>query len=194
VATRPDQLRVAFVISTVGACFGAVFVFNQLYALELGMTEVNSFFVAYAAAAIITRLGFGRLGDRLGHLRVAAVMLVVYAGGAFAMLALAEVGLAPLGFLLGAAHGVFYPTYNASVVGGCPDHERGKLLSLFQGWFNAGLAAGSFLLGYVADAFGYPTVFVCAGFGILIALTVLVQGMLATSARKVGPTSGPGSS
>jgi MFS family permease len=178
VALRPDQLRVAFVISLVGACFGSVFVFNQLYALELGITEVRTFFVAYAIAAIITRLAFGHIGDRLGHLRVAAVMLVVYAGGAFAMLALAEVGLAPLGFLFGFAHGVFYPTYNASVVAGRPEHERGKLLALFQGWFNAGLALGSFALGFVADAYGYPTIFLCSGIGILMALAVLLDGML----------------
>jgi MFS family permease len=164
------------VIALVGACFGSLFVFNQLYALELGITEVRIFFVAYAAAAIVARLGFGHVGDRLGHLRVSAAMLVLYGAGAFAMIALAQLGLGPLGFLFGLAHGIFYPTYNASVLAGCAENERGKLLALFQGWFNAGMAIGSFALGFVADFYGYPAVFVCAGIGIVLALATLLRG------------------
>lgn len=173
VAKRPDQLRSALVISLVGSCFGSLFVFHQLYAIELGMAEVQVFFVAYAAAAVAARLGLGGLGDRFGRQRLASLMLVLYAAGAFGMTALAQVGLAPLGALFGLAHGLFYPAYNAMAVENSPPGERGMRMALFQGWFNAGVAGGSFALGFVAEAHGYPTIFVLSGLGIAVALAVL---------------------
>ena len=153
-----------------------LFVFHQLYALELGITRIRVFFVAYAVAAMFARIAFGNLGDRLGRHRVATVALALYGAGSLAMVALAEVGLAPLGALIGMAHGIFYPTYNATVVADSGATERGKVMALFQGWFNAGLAGGSFLLGFVADARGYPTVFCLAGLGVFFALGVLLRG------------------
>jgi MFS family permease len=176
VARRPEQMRAAFVIMMVGSCFGSLFVFHQLYALELGIPEVRVFFVSYALAAVFARLVLGRLGDRLGRIRVSAAMLLLYAAGALGMIALAEIGLAPLGALFGFAHGIFYPTYNAAVVERGSVRERGQIVALFQGWFNAGLAAGSFLLGFVADAYGYPTIFGLSALGVLLALTVLLSG------------------
>jgi MFS family permease len=176
VARRPAQVRAAIVILLVGGCFGCLFTFHQLYALELGMPNVRVFFVAYACAAIATRLGFGHLGDRYGRSLVASLMLVLYSIGAFSMIALAEIGLAPIGALFGFAHGLFYPTYNAEVVDGAEENERGKIVALFQGWFNAGLTAGAFLLGFVAEIWGYPAVFVVAGCGVLVALVVMRSG------------------
>jgi predicted MFS family arabinose efflux permease len=175
-ARRPEQIRGAVVISLVGACFGTLFVFHQLYALELGITRIRVFFVAYALAAMFARIALGNLGDRLGRHRVASAALVLYGCGALAMVALAEVGLAPLGVLFGLAHGIFYPTYNAAVVADSGAGERGKVMALFQGWFNAGLAGGSFLLGFVAEARGYPTVFWLAALGVFVALGVLLGG------------------
>jgi MFS family permease len=176
VARRPEQIRAAVVISLVGACFGTLFVFHQLYALELGITRIRVFFVAYAVTAMFARIAFGNLGDRLGRHRVASVTLALYGSGSLAMIALAEVGLAPLGALFGLAHGIFYPTYNATLVADSGATERGKVMALFQGWFNAGLAGGSFLLGFVADARGYPTVFCLAALGVFVALGVLIRG------------------
>ncbi len=176
VARRPEQARAAVVIALVGACFGSLFVFHQLYALELGITQVRVFFVSYAATAMFARLVLGSLGDRLDRHRVASAMLVVYGCASLGMIALGTLGLAPLGAIFGLAHGLFYPTYNATIVAGSSDDERGKIMALFQGWFNAGMACGSFLLGFVADAMGYPTVFLLAGLGIFIALLVLRRG------------------
>lgn len=184
VSRRPEQICAALVISLVGGCFGGLFVFHQLYALELGITEVRIFFIAYACAAIFARLVLGSAGDRLGRLRVSAAMLVLYAAGAFGMTQLASIGLAPLGALLGLAHGLFYPTYNAVVVESGGADERGQIMALFQGWFNAGLAGGSLLLGLVADARGYPATFVLSGLGVLLALGVLAAGARATHAAR----------
>ena len=72
-ALRPQQLRVTAAISLVGVALGAMFTFHQPFALELGMTRVRSFFVAYAIAAVVMRVGFGSLIDRAGRRRVVLV-------------------------------------------------------------------------------------------------------------------------
>lgn len=82
-------------------------------------------------------------------------------------------GLTLLGAGFGAAHGLFYPSTNALAVEGAGEHERGKVMALFQGSFNAGFASGTLALGFLADAAGYPAVFVAAGGFTLLALVAL---------------------
>jgi predicted MFS family arabinose efflux permease len=176
VGRRPEQLRAACVIALVGSCFGSLFVFGQLHAIESGLREVRVLFAAYALAALGVRLFFGGVGDRFGRIRVSTIALVVYAVGAFAMTELGRIGLAPIGAVFGLAHGLFYPTYNATVVDGAPPDERGKIVALFQAWFNVGMGIGSFGLGVLAERAGYPAVFLVSGCGILLALAILLAG------------------
>jgi predicted MFS family arabinose efflux permease len=176
VAREPVQIRAALVVALVGACFGSIFVFHQVYALELGIRDVRSFFVSYALAAIFARLVLGGVGDRLGRNRVSAVSLVLYAVGAVGMMELGRVGLTPLGVIFGLAHGIFYPTYNAAVVEQGEESDRGTIVALIQGWFNAGMAVGAYLLGLVADARGYPTVFAISAVAMGIAFLLVAFG------------------
>jgi predicted MFS family arabinose efflux permease len=173
VAREPAQIRAAVVVALVGACFGSLFVFHQVYALELGIPDVRIFFVTYAIAAIFSRLVLGGLGDRLGRLRVSAAALLLYGLGALGMMELARIGLAPLGALFGLAHGIFYPTYNAAVVEEGDEADRGTIVALVQGWFNAGMAIGVYLLGVLADARGYPIIFAVSAAAMGLAFVVV---------------------
>jgi len=163
-ALRPAQLRVTAAIALVGVALGATFTFHQPFALELGMTHVRSFFVAYAVAAVVMRVGFGSLIDRAGRRRVVLVMLALYVVVVAAMSGLQPGWLGVFGAGLGIAHGLFYPAYNALVVEATAVHERGKLIGLFQAGFNLGTACGALALGELAERAGYPAVFwVAAG-------------------------------
>ncbi len=162
VARRPDQVRIAVVVGAVGATFGAVFNFHQPFALELGMEQVQGFFVAYAAAGIVCRLGFGNWIDRLGRRRVAGWTLAVYATAVGGMTQLGPGNLAIFGAAFGVAHGLWYPAYNAIAVDGVGEHERAKVMALFLGWFNVGFTAGAVPFGWIAGAYGYPAVFAAA--------------------------------
>ena len=71
--------------------------------------------------------------------------------------------------------GFFYPSYNAVVVEGAGEYERGKIMAIFQGWFSAGGALGILGLGLLADVAGYPVVFVVAGLATFLALGVLLR-------------------
>jgi MFS family permease len=174
VGRRPSQRRVLAVIALVGVALCAVFSFHQPYALELGMTQLRSFFAAYAAVAVAVRVGFGHLIDQWGHRRVATAALALYVFVVLAAAALDRVGLAPLGAGLGLAHGVFYPSFNAVAISLVGPDERGKVMALFQAAFNVGFSAGAFALGLLAERAGYPVVFQTAAACLVVALLLLL--------------------
>jgi MFS family permease len=162
-AFRAEQRSGGFVMACIGAAFAALFVFHQLYALELGIERVRVFFISYAAAAVVARLGFGSIGDRWGRRRAAIFSLVLYTLASVAMMELATFGLALIGAAFGFAHGIFYPTFSAMVVEPVDAHARGKALALLQAWFNVGVALAASALGVIAETTGYRDVFAIAG-------------------------------
>lgn len=174
VLTHPAQIRIATVVALTGAAFGAMITFHQPFALALGIEQVRGFFMAYAAAAIVVRVGFGRFIDRGGRRRISVASLVVYGCVASAMARLTPALLAPLGVGLGIAHGLFYPSLNAIAVADRSEHERGKVMALFQAAFSVGFAGGTYPLGLLAERAGYPAVFVVAGGCAFLALGVLL--------------------
>jgi MFS family permease len=178
VVRRPRLLRIGLVIGLSGMTFGAMFTIHQPFALALGIGPLRTFFVAYTLAAVAARVLLGPFTDRLDRSRVAMAALTVYGGAAFAMSELPRIGLAPIGAAFGLAHGVFYPTYNAVALEGAGPHERGKLMALFNAAFNVGVSTGTFLLGLLAEARGYPPVFVTAGIVAWIALAILASRRL----------------
>ena len=163
----------AIILTLSGAAFGAVFTFQQPYALALGRARVGGFFVAYAAAAILVRIGFGHVPDRFGRHRVALAALVLYAAVVLAMAAMRPGLLEVFGAVFGLAHGIFYPAINALALVGSPVHERGRIVAIFTGSFSLGLWAGPTGLGIVAAHFGYPATFVVAAAGVTVAATIL---------------------
>ena len=60
------------------ASFTALFTLHQPFALELGVTELRSFFIGFALVALTVRLGGGRLIDRFGVLRSSIVAFCLY--------------------------------------------------------------------------------------------------------------------
>lgn len=166
VVRQPRSLRIGAVIGLCGAAFGTVLTFHQPLALERGAVHVRGFFVAYALAAIGVRVFLGGLADRAGRRRVSLAALGVYGLVVAAMGNLTPGSLAPLGLAFGAAHGLFYPAFNALALEAAGDHERGKVMALFNGSFNVGFSCATLALGFVAQAQGYPMVFHLAGLGV----------------------------
>lgn len=191
VARRPRSLRIGGVVALAGTAFGVVFTYYQPYALDLGIHELRSFFVAYTAAAICVRLGVAPFAERVGYARLSLVALALYAGSAAALSELGRVGLAPLGAAFGLAHGLFYPTFNALAVEGSGENERGKVMALYNACFNVGVTAGVFALGFVAEAVGFPPVFRAAGGLALLGLALLAASPEGRSAPVLRRSAAP---
>jgi DHA1 family tetracycline resistance protein-like MFS transporter len=171
--SNPLYTRLCTVLVCVGLGYGMILTFSTPFALALGETSVRSFFSAFAATAVLMRVGFSRAIDRLGHARAASAFLVVYgvAVGAFALLP--WLPLAALGALFGVAHGAFMPAYTALMVRRTPEPERGRMFTLFNAAF--GLGHGLVMpLGALVERLGYPSLFVGVALPIF-ALPLLVH-------------------
>lgn len=142
-----------------GAAFGALFTFTQPLALSLGDSNISPLFAGYTAAALLVRLGFGNLADRVGRARVGGGALGVYALVVAMTAGLSRGWLAPLGVGFGLAHGAFYPSLNALALEGVARGERGSAGAWFNAAFNAGVLLVTFCFGHVAQLYGYRSVF-----------------------------------
>jgi MFS family permease len=142
-----------------GTAFGALFTFTQPLALSLGDTNISPLFAGYTAAALLVRLGFGTLADRVGRARIGGGALGVYALVVAMTAGLARGWLAPLGVGFGLAHGAFYPSLNALALEGVARGERGRAGAWFNAAFNAGVLLVTFGFGHVAQYYGYRSVF-----------------------------------
>jgi predicted MFS family arabinose efflux permease len=165
-----------------GAGLGVMFTFTQPFALSLGATRVGDFFFGYVATALFVRIALSGLSDRIGPGRVATLSLVPYA-----LVLLLTANLTPntlplLGAGLGASHGLMYPALMATGLAGLSRRQR----LVFMGWvtfaFNAGFATCVLGLGPVADAVGYPTVFLATG--IFVASGLVPMGLRQSLSRK----------
>jgi MFS family permease len=187
---------VLLLISVVlGIACGAMLVFHQPLALARGITRVSDFLVAYTAGALFSRLGLGRLGDRIGTARVAFASFLLYGVVVAAMPALRGPswlgGLAMFGAVFGLAHGLFWPAFlTLSLASGGPGSAAGRerLLAWINAGFNLGVAAAGGL-GIVAERGGYALVFIPVG--ILTAASALLLWRWASAGGEselTGPT------
>jgi MFS transporter, DHA1 family, multidrug resistance protein len=159
--TRTHYQRLCTVLVCVGLGYGMILTFCAPFALSLGEHSVRGFFAAFALSAVTMRVVFSRAIDRLGHARTAAGCLVVYGAAVAAFALLPWLSLDVLGVLFGVAHGAFMPAYTALMVRRTPEHERGRMFTLFNAAFGVGHGL-VVALGALVDTVGYGLLFAAA--------------------------------
>jgi MFS family permease len=138
---------------------------------ERNLGFVSVYFFCYSGGAIAVRLFGGRLADRLGENRVLPYSIVLYMAGLFLLpFAYNQATLCAAGVLSGIGHGLLFPLLNTMAIRDEPAAIRGKATGIFTGGLDAGIFAGSLMLGYIGDWFGLNTLFVCAGLSMAAAL------------------------
>jgi MFS family permease len=156
------QLPHSIAMATCGAGYGAISTFYQPHVIAQGAVHVSGFFIGFTIAAVGVRLLFGSLPDRVGRRRVSIGSFAGFASVALLMTQLTPDTLFLFGFLFGCAHGVFYPALSALCVEQAGVSERGRAMTLVMGSFRLGNVISALLLGWVAEAYGFPVVFVLA--------------------------------
>ncbi len=156
-------LRVYGTTILMTASFTALFTLHQPFALELGVTEVRSFFIGFAIVALTVRLGGGRLIDRFGVLRSSVVAMVLYAAVPPMLGILGPEHLFAVGAMMGLGHGIAYPALTALAIGRADASTRGMVVSIIHGAFNGGHAFFAYALGWAAAQWDYGVAFWAAG-------------------------------
>ncbi|MBK6921827.1 MAG: MFS transporter [Deltaproteobacteria bacterium] len=140
------------------------FAFLKTFVGARGVGSVGAFFGAYTVAAIVLRLGFGRLPDRFGA-RPTLLPALACTAIAVALLAEADSNLDVVlaGVFGGIGHGYAFPILSAMVVDRALPAERGAALSTFTALFDLGLVVGGPLFGLVLELSDYRVMYWLAG-------------------------------
>jgi predicted MFS family arabinose efflux permease len=142
----------------------AMFTFLKPFVMDTGTGTVGGFFTGYAGVAILVRLFFGWLPDRLGAVRVLLPALAVLATGFFMLAgATTPAEVMAAGMLCGLGHGYTFPILFGLVVTRSLEAERGSAMALYTGLFDVGVLLGGPSLGFIIDHAGYSTMFATAG-------------------------------
>jgi len=153
----------------------AHFTFLKTFVLATGTGSVGLFFTAYSFAAIVLRVLFGSLPDRLGALRVLLPALVSLASGLFVLaFARTDAAIGVAGVLCGLGHGYVFPILLGLAVDRARESERGAALAVYTALFDAGTLLGGPVLGAIVRGFGYPAMYTFAGCLVLLGGAVFV--------------------
>lgn len=175
----------ALVALLFGVALSASNTFVAPYAKERQIAFISLFFLGYSATAILTRVLGGKLADRFGEERIIPGALLVSGAGFILLLFLQGLStLAFAGIIIGCGHGFLFPCIIAFGLRNQPAEIRGKVTGVSTGSIDAGILAGSIVLGYVGEWGGFRALFLVtalvlfAGFGAF--------GWAVRSAKKVG--------
>jgi predicted MFS family arabinose efflux permease len=146
-------------------------------AQERHLTFISLYYIAYSAAAVLTRLFGARLADRLGEERILPYALTLTGVGLLTLILSGGNGVLALsGLLSGCGHGFLYPCLNVLAVRGEPVEIRGKITGIFTGSIDAGALIGSIILGQIGQWAGFPALFLAAGLALLLGLGIFKLG------------------
>ena len=176
----------AAVFLTVTAPFGAVTTFLPLFADERGLGNVGLFYTALAVTQLMARSSSGWISDRLGRARVivpalgvAAVGLAVLAGAHSQTALLAAAALYGLG-IAGTQTSIV-----ALIVDRTEREALGSAMATYTMAWDVGAVIGSVILGAVAGATSYGTVFALCTVAPLLGVALFV-GRVRHAPRAVG--------
>jgi MFS family permease len=171
------QRKRIFMIALVALLFGfglaAVNGFVSPFASERRIGFISVYYIAYSAAAILTRVLGGNSIDRLGENKIIPYAIALTGGGLVLLVFMRGIGLLFIsGLMSGCGHGWLYPALNASAIRGEPQAVRGKITGAYTGSIDAGAFIGSVILGYVGELVGFQALFLVAGVTVLCAIFV----------------------
>jgi MFS family permease len=188
------RLRAVWLASLAGTGlavgYGAALSFMPPLAAERGLQAAGGYFTAFALAMMASQASAGWLSDRVGRRAVALPGMVLAAlASAAVALAWSDLALLAAGAGLGLSWGLVRASLDASLVDSVPSKSRGAAFAFLYTCFDAGIGAGAYGLGLLAEARGYAAAFYAAA----TVAAVVLAGYLALSrpgaARRGGVSS-----
>ena len=168
---EPKAIPISITILFIGLAYSSILSYLKLYAGQINLTEVVSFFfIVYALVVILTRPFTGKWFDKHG---VNFVMYPAIICFIIAMILLSQVesGLILLlsAVFVGLGYGTTQASAQAYAVKKSPVHRMGLATSTFYIFLDLGIGVGPFLLGFLTPFIGYRGMY------------MVMAGMLAVS-------------
>ena len=175
---EPKAIPIAITILFMGLAYSSILSYLKLYAGQINLTEVVSFFfIVYAVVVILTRPFTGKWFDKHG---VNFVMYPAIICFIIAMILLSQVhsGLILLlsAVFVGLGYGTTQASAQAYAVKKSPVHRMGLATSTFYIFLDLGIGVGPFLLGFLTPLIGYRGMYMAMA--ILLVVSFFVYYMM----------------
>ena len=136
-------------------------------------SDIGSIIAIYYASSAILRVPFGKLTDLYGPRLIILIGLFIFAiGMALFSLGHSFLFLSLVAVLFGIGFGMSFPASMVIVANQAPPHMRGTGMAIYVTIFQIGIALGTTLMGFVAGATSFETMFQTSGiimlFGVLV--------------------------
>jgi len=146
-----------------GVAYGSIFTFLPVYLVVRGSESIGAFVFVYALSVIGTRTLGRKMLDRLPREWVSLCALLLMGAGNLLIPAFpGKVGIVLVGAAAGAGHGLLFPALAALVLDRVGEGSCAMAMAMFTAAFDMGLVTGAAAFGFVAERFGYETMFVTA--------------------------------
>lgn len=169
---RSQPLLILLIIASMpivhGAVRGSVINFIALFGASAGFGRIGPFFLAFSAAAILTRVGIGDISDRFGRKRVILPSAILIGVNLFWIAGIHSYWAFILcGFVAGLGQGLIFPALSTYVIDFFGRANKGLALGLYFSLFDVGMGLGSPVFGWISDIAGYRPMYIVAGLMIL---------------------------
>lgn len=169
-----SALRISIVVAFFAIIYASIISFVSVYAEELRLTEIASyFFVVYAISLIISRPFTGRWFDRYGPnvIMYPAIICLAFGMGILAFANSAFLFLLSAVFI-GLGWGTIFPSSQTIAVQLSPPARRGVATATFLTILDIGVGIGSLIFGFVGAIVGYSSLYLYGAILVLLGVAV----------------------
>ena len=147
-------------ILLISVVFSMVFCVQSLFLERLaeirGFKDIKLFFLVYAPTAMVLRLTFRRLPERIGRTRTLLAGMLLFAVGLACLTSVSQAWhLAIPGFLMGAGHCFIFPSMVDLAADRLPPEKRGTGTALVLGAGDVGMLIGYWSLGELIETYDF---------------------------------------
>ncbi|MBB6447094.1 MFS transporter [Bacillus benzoevorans] len=182
-----SALKISIVALFFGFIYSSIVSFVSVYAEEIHLSHVASyFFIVYAVVLILSRPFTGRWFDQYGANFIIYPAILLFAAGLYLLSSAASAFI----FLLAAAFvglgwGTIFPSAQTIAIQVARPERRGVATATFLSLFDTGIGIGSLIIGYVGAGIGYSSLyFYCSIFTILgIGVYYLLHGRISQEVK-----------
>jgi len=184
-----SSMRISLVSFFFALVYASIVSFVSVYAEELQLTEVASyFFIVYVIALLVSRPFTGKWFDQYGANVIMIPSIISFALGMFLLSQASGAFL----FLLSAAFiglgwGTIFPSAQTIAIQVAPPKRSGIATATFLSTMDSGMAIGSVIVGIVGAQIGYSSLYFYSSIFVLAGLIVyyLLHGKVSRSHRKL---------
>lgn len=162
-----------------GVSYGAVISFLPIFTAEKGLGPAGLFFSLFSLMLLPSLIFGGKLSDKAGRHKVAipAATLITLAMALLPLIR-SRLYLALSALIYGLGYGALRPTIEASIADRVPPIARGRALGFNYAGFDLGIGLGSVALGFLAQKWGYSSVYTASAAVIILATAIFTWEVL----------------